>query len=170
MALFKNLTEFYSLIHFATVGTIDYVSDKILEELNIQMVQKKIGLHNSFYQSTGDFYSAWKADITSRLGEYFQTSIRFDGDSMSLDPDNFVHGSNFYDVDDVRDIMPYIVFGGQSGGLFGDGYWRDNRDAWSPTISRLNKSFNKWIIEGFRANGFSVKADNTITYFIEDID
>ena len=170
MALFKNLSEFYSLIHFATIGTIDYVSDKILQELNIQMVQKKIGLHNSFYQSTGDFYSAWKADIVSRLGDYFQTTIKFDGDSMSLDPENFVHGSSFYEIDDVRDIMPYIVFGGQSGILFGEGYWRSNRDAWSPTISRLDKSFNKWIIEGFKTNGFSIKAENTIAYIIEDID
>ena len=170
MGMFKNLNEFYVLINSCTTRTIAYVVDKIFDELNVQMINKRIGLHDSYYQPTGDFYSAWKADVASRVGEFFQTSIRFDGDSMTLDPDNFVHGSRYYETEDVRDMMPYLIFGGNSGGLFGDGYWTKNRDAWSRTISRIDRSFNKWIVEGFKINGFSVKLSNPIVYVIENID
>lgn len=169
MYLFKNLSEFYACIHNPTVIAVDYVVDKIMDELEIQMVNKRIGLNsNSFYTPTGDFYRAWKSEITTRVGQYFTNKVKFDGDSMTLDPNNFIHGSNYYDVNDVRDIMPDIIFGGQSGDLFGEGFWTHGRDAWSPTISRINKSFGKWIIEGFKYAGFTVKKDTTS--IIMDID
>lgn len=168
MYLFRNLQEFYAVIRKNTIIAIDYVTEKMLEELNLQMVSKKIGLHNSVYQNTGEFYSAWKSEMATRVGQYFMASVRYDGDSLSLDPDNFIHGSNFYDVDDVRDILPYLIFGGNSGDLFGEGYWTKNRDAWSPTITRMNRSFGKWIVEGFAMSGFSVKQDKV--FFVSNID
>ena len=164
MATFKNLEEFYAIIGNPTNKAIDYVVDKILTELNLQMVNKKIGLNeNAFYSPTGEFYNAWRADITTRVGQYFKTSVSFHGDELSVDPDNFVHGSNFYGIDDVRDIMPYIIFGGNSGDLFGKGFWTKRRDAWSPTISRLNRSFSRWIVEGFSSAGFQVKSGNVFS-------
>lgn len=163
MYLFKNLDEFYAVVQKHAVTAIDYVTEKMLQELNLQMASKKIGLNNnSSYTPTGEFYSAWKSDIATRLGQYFTSSVRYDGDSLSLDPDNFVHGSNCYEIDDVRDILPWIIFGGNSGDLFGKGFWTQSRDAWTPTISRMNKSFGKWIVEGFKYSNFYIKPDKIL--------
>ena len=170
LATFKNLSEFYNLIDKATIKTIDYVTDRLVSELNANMIEKGIGLHDSFYSQTGDFYTAWKTEIASRVGEYFSSSLRFDGDSMRLDPDNFTHGSNYYDINDVRDIMPYIIFGGMAGDLFGAGYWTRKRDAWSPTMSRMDRSFGKWLKEGFAQNGFDIKIYNPVVYVVEEVD
>lgn len=169
MGEFRNLNELIMLIDKPTIVAIEYVTDKIIEELQMQISSKGIGLgNNSFYTSTGEFYDAWKAEIATRIGNYFQSVVYFASDTLTNKPDEFIHGSNYYGDSDVRDMMPYIIFGGNSGDLFGNGFWQSARDAWSPTISRLNRSFNKWIIEGFKISGLTISA-NTISV-VRDID
>lgn len=79
-------------------------------------------------------------------GSFFKSRAELDGDivsariyhdSMSLlhAPWNFVHGSNYWEFSD--DIRPYLIDiiignGTMSGDFFGEGYWREPRDFWTP--------------------------------------
>ena len=152
---FHNLSELAVIMEAPSKIAIEYVTDKIIDELNIQIATQKIGLNsNSFYEPTGEFYSAWKSEINSRLGEYMSGQVGFDYSTLSLDMDNFTHGSNY--GGDVREFMPDIIFGGRSGGLFGEGFWTQERDAWTPTVEKINASFSMWLREGFAKAGFSI--------------
>jgi len=158
MPTFRNLDEFLKIISDPTEHAINYICDKILTELEVQMVSQGIGTRsNSFYQNTGEFYNAWKQGITENVRGYIKNKVYYDPSEVHSDPSNFVHGSYYWSGgDDVSDILPDLIFGGKSGGLFGEGFWTDERDAWSPTMSRLNKSFGKWLKEGFYEAGFSI--------------
>lgn len=157
--MFSNLSQLLVLMDIPMKIAVDYVTDKILDELNIQMVNQRIGLNeNSFYEPTGEFYSAWRNEISARVGDIVSGKVDFDPTMLSLDTDNFIHGSNYYDSgNDVRDIMPWIIFGGNSGSFFGNGFWRDSRDAWTPTMNTLTSSFNRWVKEGFMKSGISIQ-------------
>lgn len=158
MPTFRNLHEFYQLMKNPTQVAIDYVCDKVLTEINLQMVRLGIGTHESFYESTGEFYEAWTQSVVKRFGDYISSSIYYDSSKVNSDPENFVHGSYFWSGgDDVSEILPDLIFGGTSGDLFGSGYWTDKRDAWVPTMQRLNKSFDKWIKEGFKKSNFNIE-------------
>ena len=117
---FSNLNELVTVFHNPITVAIDYVTNKIIEELQMQMTSMKIGLNsNSFYTPTGEFYEAWKQGIVKNLGSLFSSEVYYDPSNMSVDPENFIHGSNYYYTDDVRDILPYIIFQGNAGHIFG---------------------------------------------------
>lgn len=158
MPTFRNLEEFIMQMIDPTELAIDYVCDKILDELNIQMVSKGIGTHsNQFYDNTGEFYEAWKQGLNQRIGNFIKGSVYYDENEVHANPSTFTHGSYFWSGgDDVSDILPDLIFGGKSGDIFGTGFWTDERDAWTPTINRLNKSFGKWLKEGFKKSGFII--------------
>lgn len=158
MPTFRNLHEFYQLMMNPTEIAINYVCDKILTELELQMVNQGIGTRDSFYENTGEFYDAWKQDFVQRAGMYIKSKIYYDEDDVNSVPESFTHGSYYWTGgDDVSDILPDLIFGGNSGDIFGTGYWTDKRDAWTPTLNRLDKSFHKWIKEGFKKGGFSIQ-------------
>lgn len=157
MPTFSNLEEFYKVIFDPTQEAIEYVCDKILTELNLQIAQKGIGMGGSVYDPTGEFYEAWQQGITERVGKHIQTIVGYEADTVHSYPDDFIHGSNYWSGGtDVSDILPDLIFGGKSGDLFGEGFWTDERDAWTPTMNRIEKSFNKWLKEGFKQAGFSI--------------
>lgn len=154
---FKNLDELYDLFRDPAEQVIDYICAKIIDEININLVQQGIGLRGNFYEPTGQFYEAWKQGITENVGKLIRGSVGYDSDGMMCVPDAFIHGSNYWSGgDDVRDILPDLIFGGKSGGIFGQGFWTDERDAWSPTIAKIDASFDKWVKEGFRQAGVKV--------------
>lgn len=154
---FKNLDEFYAIMFNPTQQAIMYVTEKILDELSLNIGKLGIGddSRNLVYNSTGEFNQSFIDDLATRVGEYIIGNVRFDPSNMTLDEENFVHGS--FISGDARQGLAEIIFEGKSGGLFGQGFWTQSRDAWTPTMNRLDKSFNKWMIEGFRLAGFSIK-------------
>jgi hypothetical protein len=157
MESFSNLEELYKLMFDATQDAIEYVCDKILTELNLQMAQKNIGMGGVVYEPTGEFYEAWQQGVTERVGKYIQTVVGYEADTVHSIPDEFIHGSNYWSGgNDVSDILPDLIFGGKSGDFFGQGFWTEERDAWTPTIQRIDKSFDKWLKEGFKQAGVSI--------------
>ena len=168
MGEFRNLNELILQFANPTTIAINYVTDKIIEELQMQMADMKIGLNsNSFYTPTGEFYDAWKQGIVSNMMGTFSSDVHYETASLSLDPDNFTHGSNYWGGgDDARFILPDIIFGGHAGDLFGEGFWTTERDAWTKCMQRLTRSFNKWMSEGFKLSGITLdKASYLIVEF-----
>ena len=84
--------------------------------------------------------------------------------SMKIDPENYIHGSNDWHTDDVRDILADIIINGRDaeksphvGPKFGEGFWREPRDFWEPFIKELNANGNKFIKEAFISRGIVLK-------------
>jgi len=68
--------------------------------------------------------------ITAEVGEH--------PDRMTVDSVGFIHGSEYWDITDIRSLLTEIITEGKSGPLFGnDGFWRGSRDFWKPLIDML---------------------------------
>jgi len=75
------------------------------------------------------------------------------GDKMSLDQDNFKHGSRYVGRDggeeetDVRDNLADIIAFNLSGNLFGYGHWRERENYFTDTLFELEH--NGWLDRTF---------------------
>lgn len=170
---FSNTIEMENIFSEIAINALNYVTGKMVDEIQKEIEAKNIGTGlGSIYQPTGEFKEAWFQEYAKRHGDTIEGSIYYDGGYLSLAndpnesyPNNFIHGSGYtktnpYYISDVRDKLPDIIFEGLAGDIFGKGFWNSsNRDAWNPFLSRVNKSFAKWLREGFELQG--VKLDTT---------
>jgi|WetSurMetagenome_2_1015567.scaffolds.fasta_scaffold54392_2 hypothetical protein len=67
--------------------------------------------------------------ITAEVGEH--------PDRMTSEPEAFIHGSEYWDITDIRSLLTEIITEGKSGPLFGNGFWRESRDFWQPLLDML---------------------------------
>lgn len=128
---------------------VEEVTDKIFDELRNSIET------NVYGAGTPDWYSR-RMDDHGLLGSFDKEGVLRSGnmvrerilgntDSMELTPDEFVHGSNYWDRDDVRDILYDIIINGQNspehprvGKLFGEsGFWTEPRDFWTPIVDLI---------------------------------
>jgi hypothetical protein len=87
-------------------------------------------------------------------GQKIQSKINHNPRSMvqhrSGNVDDFTHGSEFWIMDDIRKLLAEIIIEGKSGPLFGEGYWREPRDFWTPMEDLLkNGEVDKQIEKAF---------------------
>lgn len=157
--LFQNTQEMYDTFEKAQRIAVAHVTTMMIEEVQseIDAMGIGIGLLNKVYQPTGEFREAWVGDevsqaIRDRVSQFVEAQMGYDPTMIkTVDPINFTHGS--YDIKDTRDILPYLIFGGNSGDLFGQGFWTKERDAWTKATNRFQKSWGKWLRDGFALSG-----------------
>jgi hypothetical protein len=94
------------------------------------------------YRDDGGLLGSFLKDNTSIDGQTVKTSIYQDAMSMVQhiegDRTDFVHGSEYWVMTDIRSILTDIIIQGKSGPLFGQGFWTEERDFWTPIIELLN--------------------------------
>lgn len=169
---FANTNELENWFYPIAINALNYVTAKMLEEIKKDIESKNIGSGGVVYESTGEFKEAWVQEYAKRYGdEGVIADVHYDGSLLSLAndpsedyPNNFVHGSGYtkrnpYYISDVRNVLPEIIFEGLAGEIFGSGFWTQSRNAWKPFISRTNRSFSKWLREGFKESGLVIKND-----------
>jgi len=161
---FENITQLQMLIGNDLNRAVDYVVDKIVEEMQLQIQKYKIGTNNNaIYESTGEFFDAWRKNASNVVMGYATGEMVYDTSNMSLSnemgsyPDNFIHGSNVAgQITDKRLELPDLIFQGLSGNIFGNGFWTKKRDAYTDTMKTLDWKFNKWLKEGMALSGFTL--------------
>ena len=172
---FQNTIEMENIFGEIARNALDYVTSKMVDEIQNEIDAKNIGTGmGKVYKPTGEFREAWFQDYARRHGDTIEGGIFYDGGYLSLAndpsdsyPNNFVHGSGYtllnpWYISDVRNALPEIIFEGLAGDIFGEGFWTSSRDAWKPFLSRTEKSFAKWLREGFELQG--IKLDTSRTY------
>ena len=118
------------------------------------------------YQRTNEFkdeawsYEKVKSPSTTTFIEYV---FFYDWEKMHVNRDLAQHGSP-KSVENYQDVRPYladIIYAGQvddRGMLFGDGYWREARNAWSELLKVIGKNkFHQWFREGCARAGLDAK-------------
>lgn len=136
-------------------GIIDEVTYKILlklrESIEREVYDAGTPSPNDGYRRLkymGGLIGSFEKLDTNILGRTVEGSIKQDPMTMVNDPDNFTHGSNFWNVtDDIRTMLSDIIIGGKSGDLFGPGFWRSPRDFWTPIIEMLTNGEVDKLIE-----------------------
>lgn len=131
---------------------IDSVSAKLIARLE-EYIQSEV--YNAYspkvYErqgANGGLLGNWEQVPNDIRGNVITSIIRENEPTqLALDSDNFIHGSNFWSKDDIRDLLAEIVIMGKSGPLFGDGPWRFPRDFWTPFIKLLDDGTVDTLIE-----------------------
>jgi len=158
--IFKNDKQITNFFTSEMKLILDEVAEKIILELQKKIDEK---VYNGFTPTTysrqmdnGGLRDLWQAKPSKKRGDTVKVKIEEEPDLMTHDPDNFIHGSNYWTKNDIRDILSNIVIEGKSGDLFGDGEWRQPRDFWTPLIDMLDSGeINKMLESGFKSRGIN---------------
>jgi hypothetical protein len=109
------------------------------------------------YQFRDDAWST-RQPFNYSHGHIAEYEFFYDWKKLQVDRDAAQHGSPSY-VKKYQDVRPYladIIYGGLSGDIFGEGYWRKARDAWSQLLQSLGKKKMKtWFREAFSYYGLN---------------
>ena len=167
----RNDKEVLAMLHSPIAKAINYVIDKIYDE-NIGAIHDIVYMAYSpeEYERTGDFYRAWGAGTTKVVNERtVEGEFKYKPDKMSIgstDPNSSSYGQHiglagdFYGQD-ARPYLAELIYNGATGSLFGDGAFRQKRDAWEELNKRIGKrKMKQWMKEGLEAAGLKVQMHN----------
>ena len=167
----RNNKEVLAMLHSPISKAINYVIDKIYDE-NIGAIHDIVYMAYSpeEYERTGDFYRAWGAGTTKVVNERtVEGEFKYNPDKMSIgstDPNSSNYGQHiglagdFYGQD-ARPYLAELIYNGATGSLFGDGAFREKRDAWEELNKRIGKrKMKQWMKEGLEAAGLKVQMHN----------
>lgn len=141
---------------------IDSLTEKLLEKLKLKIEEVVYTPFNpKEYRRQGDrgLRNEWDKTPPKVSGNVIQTEIGENPMKLTVGPEYFVHGSYYWEpMDDIRNILAEIVIGGKSGKLFGEGFWREPRDFWTPFIQLLEDgTVDKMIESEFKSRGIPFK-------------
>ena len=167
----RNYKEVLAMLHSPIAKAINYVIDKIYDE-NIGAIHDIVYMAYSpeEYERTGDFYRAWGAGTTKVVNERtVEGEFKYKPDKMSIgstDPNSSNYGQHiglagdFYGQD-ARSYLAELIYNGATGSLFGDGAFREKRDAWEELNKRIGRrKMKQWMKEGLEAAGLKVQMHN----------
>lgn len=158
----RNNHELKKTLKTPLIEAVDYVMQKIWNE-NREVIRKIVygaGLPTE-YDRTDEFRNAWSYEWHSRpkTDAFVEYEFFYDWALLNINRKNAQHGSPEW-LSTYQDVRPYladIVYGGLSGDLFGDGYWREERNAWSELLHRIGKrNLTNWFKEGCKQAGIEV--------------
>jgi len=142
---------------FKASVALDYAMVKLLNALrdNIEQIVYGAGIPST-YDRSYEFLKSWETSMPIIKGNLIQSDLFQNILDMTFDADNFFHGSNYWRQEDVTPFLANIIFDGLSGDLMGEGFWRQARDAWTPTLELLtNGTFLRWFEESMMSQSAS---------------
>lgn len=164
----RNNNEFLKVMKPVFKKVVEYVLDKIMET-NQKIIWEVVYNADSpsVYERTGEFAEAWSTQVhtASHLKHDVEGSMFYNPSEMSVGSDDMEsadYGQHIgvappYQGVDSRQYLADIIYQGLAGPAFGNGYWRKQRDAFSQVVEQVGPdNFNKWFIEGCRANGINI--------------
>lgn len=115
--------------------------------------------HDEDVEPTGQLRDSIVNSKPSVDGKKVQTEIYHDSNLMEYDAETYLHGSNYWSPNDVRDMLPYLINEGKTGGLFGSVWEKLKRPYMSNTYDELVSKdlVRKWMIEALKKRGLQVK-------------
>lgn len=138
------------------------VADKVNYRLRYHVDSDVYIERNNYYangtgQPTYELRESITTDKITQSGNELSTKVFHDKEKMSLSPDDFIHGSRYWKdgVTDIREILPKIIDQGLSGGLFGEGFWTEERPYFTNTLKELESQglIKKWFKEALNKRG-----------------
>lgn len=155
----KNDHELRRTLKTPLIAAVDYVMQKMWKE-NRDIIRKVVydaGLPGE-YERTDEFRNAWNYEWhgSPKTDAFVEYEFFYDWALLNVNRQKAQHGSPEW-LKNYQDVRPYladIIYGGLSGDLFGDGYWRRARDAWSELLHQIGKrNLSNWFKEGCQQVG-----------------
>jgi hypothetical protein len=140
---------------------VDEVTEKVYQKLRESMLKivYGAGVPNVYdrQMDNGGLLGSFDKHSAKVAGQNVEGSIDQDPSGMTINPDQFIHGSNFFDKgDDVRDYLTGMIITGRPdiGPYFGENWWREPRDFWTPMMDLINNGdVDRMIEAAFNSRG-----------------
>lgn len=125
----------------------NYVLDKIEQE-NKELIDEIIYTRNQpeAYARSFEFRDAWGSDVNV-TADGVTATFSYKPDNLTYDPEANRHGT--LESGFIGQYLAEIIYEGKSGLRFGNGFWTEERDAWTPLLKVIDKNIDRWIEEGF---------------------
>lgn len=104
----------------------------------------------------GGLLEDWVKTPSVVSGNEVYSIIEEDPYNMLLNKKEFIHGSLVKGENDIRRYLSEIIIEGESGPLFGEGFWRQPRDFFEPFLSYVDKNVDRLIRESFKKRGIQL--------------
>ena len=140
MPTFKDLNSLFKHIEKKVAESMNDVGKVVAEETKTTINDVVYSQQPKEYERTFQLRDSITNFPARVEGNTVVVEIDHDTSLIISDPDNFTHGSNFYDPKDISEFLDVIVHEGKSGDLFGDGYWRKERRYFDVTVKKLIQS------------------------------
>lgn len=101
------------------------VANLMKEHVQTDVYDKGTELGRSYYydgevQPTEQLMNSVEHSKVEKSGKSVSTTIANNPDFMLNEPNTYLHGSNYWRKKDVREMLPYLINEGKTGGLFGE--------------------------------------------------
>lgn len=155
------MNDLNKYINTILVDTVRAVGKKAMNHLkdNIQKYIYDYGDgKRTTYDPTNQFLNT-PTHVVSTNGNTAQVEIYSDTNRMGFDADRYIHGSNNWIVNDIRQWLPEILNENRSGNLFGSNTWFQNREPYFDiTVKELidDGLALKWLKEELKARGLDI--------------
>jgi len=166
MATANNWNQLEQILMKIIKEVIEEVGYKVNELMreNIDKYVYQAGSQANYYadgtgQPTFELRDSIRSSKAKVSGNSAEVNVYHDSDFMTVEPDDFVHGSNYWKTYDIRDLLPEIINYGLSGDFFGSGWWQKPRPYYDKTLEDLRDKgqLRQWFIEGLKKRGLKVK-------------
>ncbi len=172
----RNEDELRKMLQPAIQEACNYVVQKVWNENReiVRIVVYEAGMPEE-YERTGGFLEAWDVtqpghNPTNSDGYakfYYKPNNMSVGstDKASSNYAQHIGVGGTYQGMDARKYLADIIYHANgcagAGPLFGNGYWRKARDAWTELNRRIGKrKMKQWMKEGLQAAGLTVQMHN----------
>lgn len=110
------------------------------------------------YQRTYQLRDSIKAFKVEKKGDTSQVKIAHDTSLIHPNVENFQHASTYWSPWNYVNYVAETVHDGTSGGLFGDGYWRQPRPyMFNARNEMIDGKYRQFMIEQLKSQGYKVK-------------
>ncbi len=166
MAKVNNFSQLESVLLQILTDCMNEVADraivKLREHIEIDVYKKGSDMGRNYYydekcEPTYDLHDSVVRNEAEVKGKEITSRVYHDKDKMGIDPDTFLHGSNYFSPNDVREMLPYIIDQGKSGSFFGDKWKNLTRPYMTNTRKELDEGLLvQWMTEALNKRGIKV--------------
>lgn len=159
---YDQLQPYIMKIIKEVIEEVGYKINELMRE-NVDKYVYQAGNQTNYYangtmQPTFELRDSIRSSKATVSGNQAEVTIAHNTDFMSVEPDEFIHGSNYWKTYDIRELLPEIINYGLSGDFFGSGWWQKPRPYFDKTLEELRDQgkLRQWFIEGLQKRGLKV--------------
>lgn len=158
---FKNTKEMQLVFSHVIPKVVDGITTKMKYRMQDEIGNQGIGLDGEVYNSTGEFQRAWINEQSKSLNSnIYEGKMHYEPDLIKThNKEEWQHSSQVHSWEnyDIDKKLPYFLFEtGVPKKLWGETVATEPRDAWTPFIKGMNRSFTKITREEFAKQGIKL--------------
>ncbi len=160
---FKNTKEMEMVFSKILPNVVDGITTQMKYRMQDEIEKQGIGSDGEVYKSTGEFQRAWineKSMPTLKNKFGYEGEMHYEPDLIKThNSDEWQHMSGIKDWQDydIDKALPYFLFEeGVPKKLWGETVATKPRDAWTPFLRGMNRSFTKITREEFAKQGIKL--------------